>query len=177
MKVQIAGIRTVVDAKMCAECGVDIIGLLVGQRHESFEFISKELAREMKQALPHGTETTLITHLEEADEIIDIAKFIGVNYVQLHSYIVESEVEKIHNALPKVKLIRLIHISSDGKILNDISKIKYVDYYFTDSINVKTNQVGGTGLTHDFTVEHCESSQLHSLLYMSGVVCSLHLCI
>ena len=75
-----------------------------------------------------------------------------MDYIQLHSYIDEAEVEKIHTALPKKKLIRLIHIN-DGKILNDVSKFKYVDFYFTDSINIKTNQFGGTGLTHDFAVD------------------------
>ena len=46
--VQMAGIRNVEDALMCARQGVDIIGLLVGQKHTSFEFISKELARNIK---------------------------------------------------------------------------------------------------------------------------------
>ena len=28
--------------------------------------------------------------------------------------------------------------------------MKYADYYLLDSFNLKTNQVGGTGLTHDW---------------------------
>ena len=88
-----------------------------------------------------------------ADEIINIAKYIEVDFIQLHSYIKESEVKKIKTALPDKKLIRLIHIAEDGTILNDISKIKYVDIFFTDSINKNTNQVGGTGLVHNLETD------------------------
>ncbi len=100
MHIQMAGIRNKEDALMCGECGVDIIGLLVGQAHTSDDFITKEKAREIKCALPKDIKTTLITHLENASDIIDIAEFIDVDYIQLHSHLPESEVEIINKALP-----------------------------------------------------------------------------
>lgn len=163
-----AGIRNVRDALMCVECGVNIIGLLVGQAHTSDDFISKELAKEIKLALPSNIKTTLITHLETADEIIPIAKYIDVDYIQLHSHLPESEVETIRNALPNKKLLRLIHIGTNGEILNDISAIKYVDYYFTDSINHKTNQVGGTGLTHNLDTDRMLVKKLDRPVFIAG---------
>ena len=168
INLQIAGITNVSDAIMCANAGFNIIGLLVGQKHESNEFITKELAKEIKNALPRAIKTTLITHLENADEIIEIAKYIDVDYIQLHSYISESEVKKIKDALPVKKLIRLIHISEDGKILNDIKNIKYVDIYFTDSINTKTNQVGGTGLTHNLETDKMLIETLDKPVMIAG---------
>ena len=44
--------------------------------------------------------------------------------------------------MPDKKLLRLVYINEDWEILNDISKIKYVDFYFIDSNNLKTNQFG-----------------------------------
>ena len=111
--------------------------------------------------------TTLITHVENATQIIDAARFIDVDYIQLHSSINEIEVEKIHNALPDKKLIRVIHILGD-KILTDVSKIKYVDFYFTDSINLKTDQVGGTGLEHDYNVDKKLVATLDKPLFIAG---------
>ena len=35
-------------------------------------------------------------------------------------------------------------------ICTNLDKIKYADFYLLDSFNLKTNQVGGTGLTHDW---------------------------
>ena len=168
MNIQMAGIRNVEDALMCVECGVNIIGLLVGQMHTSDDFITKEQAKEIKQALPKNIKTTLITHLENANEIIEIASFIGVDYIQLHSYINEQEVEKIKNILLKVKLLRLIHIDEKGKILNDLSKMKFVDFYFTDSINLKTNQVGGTGLVHNIETDKRLVETLDKPVFIAG---------
>ena len=168
MNIQMAGIRNVKDALMCVDCGVNIIGLLVGQAHTSDDFISKELAREIKLSLPKDIKTTLITHLEVAKEIIKIARFINVDYIQLHSLIPESEVEVIRKLLPDKKLLRLIHIDSDGKILTDISKIKFVDFYFTDSINLKTNQVGGTGLTHNLETDRMLIKTLDKPVFIAG---------
>ena len=131
-------------------------------------FYNQRKSQRNKTWLPKGIITTLITHLEKSDEIIEIAKFIDVDYIQLHSYINESEVEKIKQALPNKKLLRLIHIDEKGKILNDISKIKYVDFYFTDSINVKTNQVGGTGLIHNIETDKMLVESLNKPVFIAG---------
>jgi len=168
MNIQMAGITTVEDALMCVNNGVNIIGLLVDQMHNSNEFISKELAKEIKDSLPTDIKTTLITHLENANEIIKIASYIDVDYIQLHSNITESEVEIIKNALPNKKLIRLIHITTEGKILTDINKIKIADFYFTDSINIKTNQVGGTGLKHNLETDKMLIETLNKPVFIAG---------
>ena len=166
--IQMAGIRNKEDALMCVDMGVDIIGLLVGQMHTSDDFLTKEAAKVIKDALPKDIKTTLITHLESGDKIIEIAKFIDVDYIQLHSHLDEAEVEKIHNALPDKKLLRLIHIDTDGKLLNDISKMKYVDFYFTDSINLKTNQFGGTGLKHNLETDRRLVETLGKPVFIAG---------
>lgn len=168
MNIQMAGIRNVKDALMCVECGVNIIGLLVGQAHTSDDFITKELAKEIKLSLPKDIKTTLITHLEVANDIIYIAKFIDVDYIQLHSHLPESEVEVIRKALPNKKLLRLIHIDSNGELLTDINKIKIADFYFTDSINLKTNQVGGTGLTHNLKTDKKLIDTLGKPVFIAG---------
>ncbi len=168
MNIQMAGIRNKEDALMCVECGVNIIGLLVGQAHTSDDFISKEIAKEIKDALPKDVKTTLITHLENAEEIIEIAKFIDVDYIQLHSYINETEVQKVRQTLPDKKLLRLVHIGTAGEILNDYKSMRYVDFYFTDSINTKTNQVGGTGLAHNLETDRMLVETLDKPVFISG---------
>ena len=168
LHIQMAGIRNKEDALMCVELGVDIIGLLVGQMHTSDDFLTKEQAKVIKDALPNNIKTTLITHLEEASKIIEIAKYIDVDYIQLHSHLDESEVEKIHNALPDKKLLRLVHISENGELLNDISHMKYVDFYFTDSINTKTNQFGGTGLKHNIDTDKRLVETLDKPVFIAG---------
>lgn len=149
MKIQIV-CRDAEEAKFCCDNGVDSIGLPVGQKHFSKDFISKTKAKAIIKLLPPFCTATMITHLESAQEIVDIAKFCGFSCIQLHSYISESEVKKIKAALPYVKILRLVHIDENGKILNKLSKNFIGDAIFTDSINLQTNQFGGTGKTHNF---------------------------
>lgn len=150
VKVKICANKTIDDIKVSIDAGADIVGLLVGQEHSSTDFINKYTAKELADFSKGKCDVSLVTHLTNADEIISLSKFIGNNIIQLHSDIKEEEVEKIKKALPSVKLVRLIHISSDGNICTDYKEMKYVDYYLLDSFNIKTNQVGGTGLTHDW---------------------------
>ena len=117
MKIQIV-CRDAEEAKFCCDNGVDSIGLPVGQKYFSKDFISKTKAKAIIKLLPPFCTATMITHLESAQEIVDIAKFCGFSCIQLHSYISESEVKKIKAALPYVKILRLMHIDENGKILS-----------------------------------------------------------
>lgn len=160
IKVKICANRSIDDAKMSIKAGADIIGILVGQEHTSTDFVDKYKAKEIADYAKGKCDVSLVTHLTNADDIIKLTKFIGNNVIQLHSDISENEVEKIVNELPNVKIVRLIHISSDGKISTDYKKIKYADFYLLDSFNISTNQVGGTGLVHDWD----KSRELVSIL-------------
>ena len=150
VKVKICANRNIEDAKMSLDANADVIGILVGQEHNSVDFVDKYKAKEINDFVARRCDVSLVTHLTNANDIIDLTKFIGNNVIQLHSDISEDEVEKIVNTLPNVKLVRLIHISQNGEIVTNYKVMKYVDYYLLDSFNLKTNQVGGTGLTHDW---------------------------
>ncbi len=147
MEVKICANKSIEDAKMCLEAGADIIGILVGQEHTSNDFVNKDTAKEINNYVNGKCDVSLVTHLTNADEIIELTKYIGNNVIQLHSDIDESEVEKIVKTLPEIKLVRLIHISNDGKICTNYKNMKYANFYLLDSFNLETNQVGGTGLT------------------------------
>ena len=150
MKVKICANTSIEEAQMCLDAKADIIGILVGQEHASNDFVDKEKAKEICEYVNKRCDVSLVTHLTNADEIIGLTKYIGNNIIQLHSDIDESEVEKIKKELPNIELVRLIHVASDGTICTDYKKMIYADYYLLDSFNLKTNQVGGTGLTHDW---------------------------
>ena len=168
VKVKICANKSIEDAKMCIDAGADIIGILVGQEHTSNDFVDKYVAKEITDSVNGKCDVALVTHLTNADEIIELTKFIGNNIIQLHSDINEEEVEKIVKNLPNVKLVRLIHVSSDGEICTDYSKMKYVDYYLLDSFNLKTNQVGGTGLTHDWNKSRELIEKLDKPTFLAG---------
>jgi len=168
MKVKICANKNIYDAQSCIDAKADIIGVLVGQEHNSNDFINKDVAREIVDYVENKCDVSLVTHLKNADEIISLTKYIGNNIIQLHSDIDEYEVEKIRKELPEVKLVRVIHISKEGEICTEINKIKYVDYYLLDSFNLQTNQVGGTGLTHDWNKSKEIIKKLDKPTFLAG---------
>lgn len=168
MIVKICANKTIEDAKVCLDAGADMIGILVGQKHSSTDFVDKETAKEICDFVAKRCDTVLVTHIEDGEEIIQLTKFIGNSIIQLHSNIEESEVEKISKALPKIKLIRLIHVSNDRQVLTDFSKMSHADFFLLDSFNVSTKQIGGTGLKHDWNKSKDLINQLNKPTFLAG---------
>lgn len=168
VKVKICANKSIEDAQMCLNAGADIVGILVGQEHTSDDFVNKEIAKEIVEYVNKRCDVALVTHLTKADEIIELTKYIGNNIIQLHSNISEAEVEKIVNKLPDIKLVRLIHVASDGAVCTDYDSIKYADYYILDSFNLKNDQVGGTGLTYDWNKSKEIIQKLKKPTFLAG---------
>lgn len=166
--VKICANKSIEDAKMCLSAYADLIGFLVGRVHSSSDFIDKETAKEIVNFVNGRVGCVLVTHLTSAKEIIELSKFIGNDYIQLHSEISECEVEKIVESLPNVKLIRLVHVGQDGKVETDFSKFRFVDFYLLDSFNKQTNQVGGTGLVHDLKTDKKLVQELYKPVFIAG---------
>lgn len=150
VKVKICGIKSVKDANKAIEYGADAIGLLVGRIHPSKDFITKELSKKIVDSVPPFCSTVMVTHLRDTNKIIKLAKYIGVNTIQLHGGSTITEIKKIKKSLPNVKIYRAFHVI-DKNVLNEVKKFEnYIDAVLLDSLNIKTGQVGGTGKIHDW---------------------------
>ena len=152
MYVKICGIRRHEDALTAAELGADAVGLLVGQRHNSPDFISAGIARDISRALPPSVEAVLVTHIEDIDELERLLQQSGITTVQLHSEIASSSVERLRGRLPYVKIFKSVHVISADSVAYPEAFRKLADGFVLDSINVVTDQVGGTGKTHDWSI-------------------------
>ena len=152
MYVKICGIRRQEDALIAAELGADAVGLLVGQRHNSPDFISAAVARDISRALPPSVEPVLVTHIEDIDELERLLQQSGITTVQLHSEIASSSVERLRGRLPDVNVFKSVHVISAGSVAYPEAFRKLVDGLVLDSINVATDQIGGTGKTHDWSI-------------------------
>jgi len=79
---------------IATELGADAIGLLVGQKHNSPDFVSATVARDIARALPASVEAVLVTHVEDVDELERLLQQSEITTVQLHSEIAPSSVER-----------------------------------------------------------------------------------
>lgn len=152
MYVKICGIRRREDALIAAELGADAIGLLVGQRHNSPDFVSVAVARDIARALPPSAEAVVVTHVENVDELERLLQQSEITSVQLHSEIAPSSVEGLRGRLPHLKIFKSINIISADSVAYPEAFEQLVDGFVLDSINMATGEVGGTGKTHDWSV-------------------------
>src|SRR5207248_9041981 len=152
MHVKVCGIRREEDAVLVAELGADAIGLLVGQQHPSPDFISEQAAAGIARMLPSKTKTVLVTHVPDVDEIERLLRETEIATVQLHSEILPDAVQELKARLPNLTIIKSVHVVSDESIEYPKPYLNLVDGFVLDSFNPATNQVGGTGLTHDWSI-------------------------
>ena len=132
--------------------GADAIGLLVGQKHNSPDFVSATVARDIARALPPSVEAVLVTHVEDVDELERLLQQSEITTIQLHSEIAPSSVERLRGRIPHLKIFKSVSVISADSVAYPEAFKKLVDGFVLDSINLATNQVGGTGKTHDWSI-------------------------
>ena len=164
MRVKICGIRRVDDAVLAARLGADAIGVLVGQRHPSADFISAEAAAAILRALPPLVSGVMVSHCSTAAELLPLIEQVRPTLVQLHSAITPQQIEVLRNARPELKLLKAVH-GADAAVQ---AYEELVDGFVADSFNPSTGQVGGTGLTHDWTLTARLVQQLRRPLLLAG---------
>ncbi len=152
MHVKVCGVRREEDALLAAEFGADAIGLLVGQRHRSPDFISEQLAARIARVLPGKAKAVLVTHVPEVDEIERLLRETAIATVQLHSEILPDEIRELKRRLPNLTIFKSVHVLSLDHIEYPKPYLNLVDGFVLDSFNPATDQVGGTGLTHDWSI-------------------------
>src|SRR6266566_6703878 len=152
MHVKVCGIRREEVAVLVVELGADAIGLLVGQQHPSPDCISEQSAAGIARMLPSKTKAVLVTHVPDVDEIERLLRETEIATVQLHSEILPDAVQELKARLPKLTVIKSVHVVSDESIEYPKPYLNLVDGFVLDSFNPATDQVGGTGLTHDWSI-------------------------
>ena len=148
MRIKICGIRNETDLAAALSASPDAVGFLVGQVHPSPDFILACTARRLARALPPFVQPWLVTHLSAPDEILDLADAAAVCNIQLHGESTPEEVSAIRSALPPcAKLVRAVHPEPQDAFYEYADFVPSIDAFLIDTLNPKTGQVGGTGLT------------------------------
>jgi phosphoribosylanthranilate isomerase len=95
-----------------------------------------------------------------------------ITTVQLHDDDIDpKEISAIRKKMPSVRIIKAIHVVVDGSksplqklhIYDDI-----VDALILDSVNLKEDRIGGTGMTHDWTLSKKMVADSHLPVILAG---------
>ena len=152
MRIKVCGIKRVEDAIMAAYYGADAIGLVVGQKHNSDDFINKHLAQKIVKECPPYISPVLVTELDDAEEISNLAHKIGVTSIQLHSDCTVDSIISLRKNLPHIKIIKNFHVTK-LEIIHSMKPFEsVVDAFILDTLDLANGKVGSTGLVHDWNI-------------------------
>jgi phosphoribosylanthranilate isomerase len=150
--VQIAGIRSLEEARMLLEAGVDWLGFPLRLDFHTEDLPAEEVSG-IIASLDIGDRAVLITYLGKAAEIAGLAAMLGCRRVQLHGDITAVEVRRLKNSDPGLFLIKSLvvrpgNLDELAGIAGDFGPL--VDAFITDTWDPKTGASGATGKTHDW---------------------------
>ena len=151
--IQVAGVHDKEEAQILVDCGVTHIGFPF-RLPVNREDLSELEASSIIKKLGNSVKTVLITYLNQAEEVLDLASFLGVDMVQLHGEIEATEIEKI-GGKSELEIIKSL-IVGRYDLLTLCSQVDrfspYVDYFITDTFDPKTGAEGATGKVHDWEI-------------------------
>jgi len=150
--IQIAGIRSLDEARLIASCGVKYLGFPLHLDVHKPDTSDDEAAAIIK-ALGASSIGVLITYLSRASAVRELMNRLGVSHVQLHGPVALDEVKALKTA--QNFIIKSLIVSSDNvsTLQNDVKTFApFVDAFITDTFDPKTGASGATGRTHDWTV-------------------------
>jgi len=152
--IQIAGIRSLEEARMLADSGVRCLGFPLRLDVHCEDLSDDDASRIIASVRPQAC-GVLITYLNRACDVLELCRKLGVRAVQLHGSISISEVRKINAASPELFVIKSL-IVKEGNLheleqaLADYSN--HVDAFITDTYDPETGASGATGKRHDWSI-------------------------
>ncbi|MFQ6538858.1 MULTISPECIES: phosphoribosylanthranilate isomerase [Aphanothece] len=167
-RVKICGIRCRRDALLAAACGADAVGVLVGQRHPSSDFIGVAQAAAILAALPPFVQGVLVSHLEDPDELSALVERTGARIVQVHGDMTPQGLRQLRSRCGGLTILKALHILGPEPPETVAAMAPLVDAVVADSANPRTGQVGGTGLVHDWGVTARLRARLEVPLILAG---------
>lgn len=143
VRVKVCGITTPDDARTAATFGADAIGLVFA---ESPRKVSIEEAREIAAALPNGVLKVGVFVDEEPEEVLRIAREVGLDYAQLHGDEGPEVVEEVREG--GLKVMKALRVRGAGSLeaMDDYE----ADLFLLDAWSEKAR--GGTGERFDWGV-------------------------
>ncbi|WP_433756126.1 phosphoribosylanthranilate isomerase [Nocardia sp. CA-135398] len=161
VRAKICGIRSEDDLGIALAAGADAIGFISGITHLSEDALDVERAAALSRLAPPFVTRVLVTHLEDAAAIVDLADRVGVDAIQVHGLVTIDTVREVRKSAGGRKIIEAVHVT--GPEAMDIARqaAANCDAVLLDSRTA--DRLGGTGRTHDWSVSAAVVAALREL--------------
>ncbi|HET6978346.1 MAG TPA: phosphoribosylanthranilate isomerase [Pyrinomonadaceae bacterium] len=168
-RIKICCIASVDEAWMAIEAGANAIGL-VSAMPSGPGPIPEDLITEIAATVPPGVSSFLLTCLQDATSIIDQQRRLRVNTIQIVDRLTTGTYQEIHDALPGIKLVQVIHVTGPESVDEAFAVAPHVDAILLDSGNqsLMIKELGGTGRVHDWNLSRKIREAIDVPLFLAG---------
>ena len=157
------------EARFAITAGADGLGL-VGKMPNGPGPIADELIAEIASTIPPPVATFLLTSEQRASAIILHAQRTHTNTIQIVDELLEGSYFQIREALPAIRIVQVIHITSEDTIAEALAIQDEVDALLLDSGEPKAfiKTLGGTGKTHNWDISARLVKQVNIPVFLAG---------
>jgi phosphoribosylanthranilate isomerase len=150
-RVQVAGVRGLVEALMLRECGADLLGFPLRLPVHAPDLTEPEARDVIAAAGPEAC--VAITYEDDPVRLVALCRFLGVAAVQLHADVPPDTLARIR-ALAPLAIIKSYVVGRENASPADFARAyaPVCDAFITDTFDPATGASGATGRVHDWAV-------------------------
>ena len=151
--VKICCIASLDEARLAIDAGAAALGL-VSAMPSGPGVIDEGTIAAIAAAVPREIETFLLTAHTDAAAIVAQHRRCRTTTLQLVDALAPRELRDLRRALPRVRLVQVVHVTGASALDEALAVAPLVDALLLDSGNpaLAVKQLGGTGRTHDWSV-------------------------
>lgn len=168
-KVKICCISSIDEARNALKFGADILGL-VAKMPSGPGTIEDDLISRIVKSIPSETTTFLLTPKTNPYEIIEHQRLTDTNCIQLVDMVKIEDYKIIRKNLPNIKLIQVIHVTSEASIEEAKQYSEVADMILLDSGNptLEIKELGGTGRIHNWELSRKIVESVSKPVFLAG---------
>jgi phosphoribosylanthranilate isomerase len=139
VRVKICGITNLKDARQAFEAGADFLGFNFYSR--SPRYVTPRKARRILERLPKKVASVGVFVNERDDEMLKIARQVGLDYLQLHGEESPTTIARLARNLPVIKAVRVRNSFRTA----ELARYEHASAFLLDGFDRRRH--GGSGKT------------------------------
>lgn len=159
--------RSPLEVKMAIEAGITAVGF-VTRMPSGTGIIEDELAMTLCEEFYGNIETWLLTSQTDEDELRKQLKEFKISHLQIVDYVDVGICIRLKMDFPWVDFVQVIHVQSEDDIARAIVAQEWATTLLLDSGNPAKGELGGTGLTHDWSLSRQIVEAVDCPVYLAG---------
>ena len=167
--IKICCIASLAEAQAAISAGASAVGL-VSSMPSGPGVIPDSLIAAIAEGIGGAAESFLLTSRVEADAIIEQHQRCRTTTLQLVDHVPLPELRRLRTALPRIRLVQVIHVRDVESFGEALSAASMVDALLLDSGNpaAAIKELGGTGRTHDWALSRRIRDSVPRPVYLAG---------